>query len=432
VTARTPGAARAQPSRLPPTVVGLGLVSLFTDASSEAIFPLLPAFLVSLGASGAFIGLVEGAAELVASVLKIVTGVLADRRARLKPLVLAGYGLSTAVRPLVAFALAPWHVLAIRVLDRVGKGVRTSPRDALIAGVTEPSSRARAFGFHRAMDHAGAVLGTVLGAGLLWLLGAREGATPADAERMRTVFLWAAAPGALALAALVLTPEPPHGSARPEPVEGRASAPLARVPRSARPEPVEGRTAAATGRAFPPPLRRALLALTIFAFANATDAFLLVKAARLGASPALAPLLWLTLHLVKAATATAGGRLADRHGRRNALALGWCVYAVVWGAIGLAGSLPVLFALTAVYGVTHGLVEGAERALVAELASEGRRGAAFGAYNLAIGVAALAASVAFGAAWDRFGSAAAFGGSGAVALIAAAALWVLVPGRAGR
>jgi MFS family permease len=380
-------------------------VSLFTDASSEAIFPLLPAFLVSLGASGAFIGLVEGAADLVASVLKIVTGVVADRRARLKPFVLAGYGLSTAVRPLVAFALAPWHVLAVRVLDRVGKGVRTSPRDALIAGVTEPSSRARAFGFHRAMDHAGAVLGTVLGAGLLWLLGAREGATPGDAERMRTVFLWAALPGALALATLAFTPEP----------QARAATPVGQAPVGP----------------LPPPLRRALLALTLFAFANATDAFLLVKAARLGASPALAPLLWLTLHLVKAATATAGGRLADRHGRRNALVLGWCVYAVVWGAIGLAASLPVLFALTALYGVTHGLVEGAERALVADLAAAGRRGTAFGAYNLAAGVAALVASVAFGAVWDRFGSVAAFAGSGAVALIAAGALFVLVPARAG-
>jgi MFS family permease len=389
-------------------VIGLGLVSLFTDASSEAIFPLLPAFLVSLGASGAFIGLVEGAAELVASVLKVVTGVVADRRVRLKPLVLAGYGLSTVIRPLVAFALAPWHVLAVRVLDRVGKGVRTSPRDALLAAVTDPSIRARAFGFHRAMDHAGAVVGTLLGAGLLWILGARGGATAADAERMRTVFLWAAVPGVFALVALALTPEP-------------------RVRPSAPPAPVERRAAAKAAGPLPPALRRALLGLTLFAFANATDAFLLVKAAQLGASPALAPLLWLTLHLVKASTATAGGRLADRHGRRNALVLGWCVYAVVWGAIGFAASLPVLFALTAVYGVTHGLVEGAERALVAELASAGRRGTAFGAYNLLIGVAALLASTAFGAVLDRFGSAAAFAGSGAVALLAAATLLVLVP-----
>src|SRR5512145_413585 len=195
------------PMRLPATVVGLGFVSLFTDLSSEAIFPLLPAFLATLGASNTFIGLVEGAADLVANVLKYVTGLVADRRQRLKPLVLAGYGLSTLVRPLVAFATAPWHVLAVRMVDRVGKGVRTSPRDALIAAATDPSIRARAFGFHRAMDHAGAALGTLLGVGLLWFLGARGG-TAASGEQMRTVFLWATVPGVLAVVALALTPEP--------------------------------------------------------------------------------------------------------------------------------------------------------------------------------------------------------------------------------
>ena len=389
--------------RLPPTVVSLGLVSLLTDASSEIIFPLLPAFLVSLGASGAFIGLIEGAAELVANLLKYVTGSIADRSARLKPLVLAGYGLSTVVRPLVAFATAPWHVLLVRVGNRVGKGVRTSPRDALIAAVTDPSIRGRAYGFHRAMDHAGAVVGTLLGASLLWILGATEGATPENAARMRTAFLWAAVPGAFALLALVLTAEPPRERA-PAPVRGAAAA-------------------------MPPLLRRALVALTLFSCANATDAFLLVMASRLGASPALAPLLWLVLHLVKASTATAGGRLADAYGRRNALVLGWCVYAVLWSAIGFAASLPVLFVLTAMYGTTHGLVEGAERALVAELAAEGRKGTAFGAYNMAMGLSALAASTAFGAVLDRYGSVAAFAGSGAFALIAAVALLALVPGR---
>jgi MFS family permease len=390
--------------RLPRTVVGLGLVSFFTDASSEAIFPLLPAFLVSLGASGAFIGLVEGAAELVAAALKLATGLVADRARRLKPLVLAGYGLSTVIRPLVAFAAAPWHVLAVRVGDRVGKGLRTSPRDALIAGVTAPPMRARAFGFHRAMDHAGAVAGTLLGAGVLWLLGARAGGSPEDADRMRTVFLWAALPGGLALAALALTPEPPAPT--PAPAVGEGPAP-----------------------GMPRLLRRALVALTLFALANATDAFLLVKAARMGAAAWIMPLLWLTLHLVKASTATAGGRLADAYGRRNALALGWCAYGVLWGAVGFAGSLPALFALTALYGTTHGLVEGAERALVAELAAAGRQGAAFGAYNMALGLAALAASTTFGAVWDRWGGAVAFAGSGALALLAAGALLALVPER---
>lgn len=394
------------PSKLPATVVGLGFVSLFTDLSSEAIFPLLPAFLATLGASNTFIGLVEGAADLVANVLKYATGVLSDRRARLKPLVLAGYGLSTLARPLVAFALAPWHVLAIRVADRVGKGVRTSPRDALIAHATDPSIRGRAYGFHRAMDHAGAALGTVYAIVLLWLLGA-NGSEAATSDQLRTVFLWAAVPGAFAMVALALTREP----ARPVPAPAAAPA------------------AAATPPALPPALRRALLPIVLFAFANATDAFILVKAARLGAPAIAAPLLWLALHVIKASTATTGGRLADRYGKRNALALGWAVYAVTWGSVGLVESVPLLFVLTAAYGTSHGLVEGAEKALVAELAHGEGKGKAFGAYNMAIGFAALAASTAFGFAWDRLGGAVAFAASGAVALVAAGVLLARVPPR---
>lgn len=382
-------------SRLPRAVVALGWVSLFTDASSEAIFPLLPAFLTTLGATNAFIGLVEGVADLVANGLKYVTGRLSDRRARLKPLVLLGYGVSTVARPLVGLALLPWHVLAVRVADRVGKGVRSSPRDALIAAATEASMRARAYGFHRAMDHTGAALGTVFGVGLLWAVGA-SGAEEASAAQLRTVFFWAGVPGAFALVALALTREPPR-ALPPAPVTGATtpSAPL------------------------PPALKRALVPIGLFAFANATDAFLLVKAARLGAPAIVAPLLWLALHLVKASTGTLGGRLADRRGRRSALALGWTVYAVTWGAVGWADSVPLLFVLTALYGTSHGLVEGAEKALVAELATEGHRGRAFGVYHLLVGVLALVASASFGLVWDALGSEAAFSLWALCALLAA-------------
>jgi MFS family permease len=378
--------------KLPATVIGLGLVSLFTDTSSEAIFPLLPAFLALIGASNAFIGFVEGAADLVANTLKYLTGLLADRRARMKPLVLMGYGLSTIVRPLVGFAFAPWHVLVVRVGDRIGKGVRTSPRDAIIAGATDPSIRARAYGFHRAMDHAGAAVGTLLAAGLLWYFGA-TGAHTATADQMRTVFLWAAVPGIFAMIALMATREPQ-------------------------------RTIHATreSQTMPPALKRTLLPITLFALANATDAFILVKAARLGAAPIIAPILWLVLHIVKASTATAGGRLADRYGKRNALALGWTVYAITWSMVGVSQTVAHLFILTAVYGTSHGLVEGAEKALVAELAEGKGKGKAFGIYNMLIGFAALAASSVFGIVWDQFGSIAAFAGSGAFALIAAVVL----------
>ena len=389
--------------RLPATVVSLGLVSLFTDVSSEAIFPLLPAFLVSLGASGAFIGLVEGTAEVVANTIKYVMGPIVDRRARLKPLVLIGYGLSTLVRPMAAFAMAPWHVLLVRAGDRVGKGVRTTPRDALIAGATDPSMRARAYGFHRAMDHAGAALGTLLAAGLLWMLSASNNIGPGSTESIRQVFLWAGVPGLIAMVFLARTVEPTKAN------------------------PVAPTTA--VRERMSKPLRRLLFVLTLFAFANATDAFLIVKAAKLGAAPALAPLLWLVLHVVKASTATSGGRLADKYGKRNSLVLGWLVYAALWAAIGFVNTLGALFLLTAAYGTSHGLVEGAERGLIADLAPGHKRGTAFGAYNLLIGMAALAASTAFGAAWDRFGSIAAFCGSASFALAAAILLLLLLPNR---
>ena len=395
--------------RLPEAVVSLGLVSLFTDVSSEAIFPLLPAFLVSLGASGAFIGLVEGVAEFVANTLKYLMGSVVDRSVRLKPLVLWGYGVSTVVRPLAAFATVPWHVLAVRAGDRIGKGVRTTPRDALIASATDSSMRARAYGFHRAMDHSGAVLGTLMASGLLWLYGASSGASPENADKMRSVFLWAGLPGLVAMVCLVRTVEP---------LRIRADASATRALDFHGQERMSG------------PLKHVLLALTLFAFANATDAFLIVKAARLGASPALAPLLWLVLHAVKASTATAGGMLADTYGKRNSLVLGWLVYAALWAAIGFANSLVALFLLTALYGTSHGLVEGAERGLIADLASGRKRGAAFGAYNLLIGMASLVASTAFGFVWDRFGSAWAFVGSAAFAVVASLVLLMLVPKRA--
>ncbi len=189
---------------------------------------------------------------------------------------------------------------------------------------------------------------------------------------------------------------------------------------------IQGRKAS-DGAVLSPALRRLLVALTMFALANATDAFLIVKATKLGAAPTLAPLLWLLLHVVKASTATKGGALADRFGKRNALVFGWIVYSVLWGSIGFAGSLSVLFLLTAAYGVSHGLVEGAERGLIADLAQGSKRGAAFGVYNLLIGMAALVSSTAFGAVFDRFGSVAAFCGSASFALVAAMLLYVLLP-----
>jgi predicted MFS family arabinose efflux permease len=252
--------------------------------------------------------------------------------------------------------------------------------------------RGRAYGFHRAMDHAGAALGTLLGAGLLLLIGAST-AERASAEQLRSVFLWSALPGALAMLALALMREPPQ--------------PAREAPQLAAAGPL------------PAPLKRALLPIGLFAFANASDAFVLVMAARLGASPLLGPAIWLLLHIVKASTATAGGRLADRYGRRNSLALGWGVYALTWSTLGFAQNSRQLVLLASLYGTSHGLVEGAEKALIAELAPPEAKGKAFGVYNMLSGVSALLASTGFGWIWDHFGSPIAFASSGALALLAA-------------
>lgn len=388
--------------RLAPTVIGLGLVSLFTDLSSETIFPLLPAYLALLGASAVFVGAVEGSAELISNLLKYASGIYADRRTRKKPLVLWGYGLSTLARPLMAFTLAPWHVLVVRSLDRIGKGVRTSPRDALIAAAAPGKIRARAYGFHRAMDHAGAALGTLLSAGLLFWLRELQGMSTLSA--MRWIFALALMPGLLAMAALILTPESTEHPSHSSSVDSHCEVSKLRMP----PE---------------------LVALVLFACSNATDAFLIVKAISLGASPELAPLLWLELHVIKALLGAPAGRLADRFGKRLSLIVGWVVYATTWGSIGFVGTVALLFVATAAYATSHGLVEGAEKALVAELAPHSGRGRAFGRYHLAVGLSGLVASLAFGAAWDRWGDRRAFIGSAILALVAAAWLAWLSMGR---
>lgn len=383
-----PGAKRR---RLSPTVIGLGWVSLLTDASSELIFPLLPMFLTEvLGAPATFLGVLEGLAEATSSGVKYLSGRLADRRARSKPIVLWGYGLSTVVRPLVALALAPWHVLLVRVVDRVGKGIRSSPRDAMIAGSTGDDDRGRAFGFHQAMDHAGSAVGTLLGAGLLAL-----------AFDLRRVFLIASIPGFLALATLFVVPEV---KAAPLPERAESEVVEARLPRA---------------------LWRYLGVLFVFTAANASDAFLILKAREVGASKALAPLLWLVLHVVKASLGTLGGALSDRLGRARVLVAGWVVYGICYGLLGQVRSVGAVFVVTAVYGLYGALTDGAEKAMVADLAPTLARGRAFGVYNALNGIGLLVAGLVFGLLWDHVGSRAAFTVAGVQALVAAVLLAVV-------
>jgi MFS family permease len=378
---------------LPRAVKTLGLVSLLTDASSEMIYPLLPAFLTGTLRTGpAFLGVIEGLAEAVAALLKLAAGRVADRLPRRKPLVVAGYGLSSLVRPFVALANAAGQVLVIRLLDRVGKGMRGAPRDALLADVTAEDQRGRAYGFHRAMDHAGATMGPLLASAVLLF-------TP----DLRIVFGLAAIPAALAMAALVF-------GVREE-------------PRPSRPVVAGAAEASRVG----PALRPYLCALAIFTLGNSSDAFLLLRAQQAGVALPVIPLLWAFHHLVKSAASTWGGSLSDRVSRRQAIVAGWALYALSYAGFARLGTPAEAFLLFALYGLFHALTEGPERALLADFARPEARGRAFGLYHAVTGAMLLPASLLTGVLWQRFGPGVALGTGAALAAVAAGALLLFVP-----
>jgi MFS family permease len=374
-------------------VLALGLVSLLTDVSSEMIYPLLPLFLTSvLGAGQMFVGLVEGLAESAASLTKLFSGWLADRLGKRKSLVVTGYTFSTFTRPLVAFALAPWHVLAIRFADRLGKGLRTSPRDALIAASTDKTLMGRAYGFHRSMDHLGAVTGPLLAFGLLALLG----------ERLRTVFLLATIPGLLSVLILIMWV-----------TEVRAAPTISlETPRP------KGRL---DGR-----LVRFLLIVTLFTLGNSSDAFLLLRAQDVGIGVAYLPLLWMFFHVVKAATGMPGGILSDLRGRRGTIIAGWLVYALAYLGFGAASQPWQIWALFSFYGLYFGLTEGVERALIADLVPAERQASAFGLYHFCIGIAALPSSLLMGYLYQHFGAELAFTFGAVLAALSAILLLIFL------
>ena len=377
---------------LPRTVKVLGAVSLLTDVSSEMIYPLLPAFLIGpLKASPAFLGMVEGLAEAAASLVKFLSGRISDALPRRKPLVVAGYALSSVARPLVALASAPLHVLWIRLADRIGKGTRGAPRDALVAEVTPGDARGRAYGFHRAMDNLGALLGPLAASALL-----------AFQVELRTVFALAAVPALISLLVLVLGVREQHRS-------------------GPRPAAATGPAAASSGS-----LRWYLGVLAVFTLGNSSDAFLILRAQEAGVGLTAIPLVWALHNGVKAAASTHGGAFSDRFGRRPSIVLGWAVYAVAYAGFALATSALAITLLFALYGIFHALSEGPERALVADLAGAGSRGAAFGAYHAVTGAMLLPASLLTGWLWQSYGSAAALLTGAALAAVAAAGLLVLV------
>jgi MFS family permease len=375
--------------KLPRIAIALGVVSLLTDISSEMVYPLLPRLIAGLGGGALTLGLIEGVGDATASVVKLVSGRLADRVERRKRLVLAGYGLSSLVRPLIALAGAPWQVVGARFVDRIGKGIRSSPRDALLAASAPREQAGAIFGFHRAMDNVGATVGPLLVVAGLHVLG----------DDPRRVLLAASVPGLLAVLTILFF-------VRDEP-----------APRSERPS-----SAPASRGASPAALRAYLLILGFFALINTSDLFLLRRLGELGASTSLVALSWAMLNGVRALGGYPGGLLSDRIGRARSMMLGWGLYALSYGVMSQAHGVPSFLGGMLLYGLFYGLTEGAERALVAQLAPRHVLGSAFGRFNLVTGIVMLPSNALFGLAWDRFGGPPCLVGSALGALVALLAL----------
>jgi MFS family permease len=382
--------------RLPPLVRGLGAVSLLNDLASEMMYPLLPALLTrGLGAGAFALGALDGVADAVSAGVKVAAGWLSDRPGWRRPLVLWGYAVAAVTRPVMGWAGAAWHVVALRAADRVGKGARTPPRDALIADAVDAPWRGRAFGFHRAMDHAGAMVGPLIATGLI----AGLAFTP------RTVILWSAVPGVLAVLVAVWVL---RGAKRGD--EGGTEAKRGEGDDAA--EPV----------ASPP---GGLVALVlVFAFVRLPEALLLLRLQDVGVSLALVPLLWAGLHVVRSAASYPGGWVADRLGPARTMLLGWAIYAVV--CVGLAASGTALPAALwfLVFGLVAATTEAPERALVAAWGGRHARGRGFGLYHAGLGLVALPGGLALGALYQVRGGPWALRASAGAALgVTLAGLW---------
>lgn len=384
------------PKRLPRVVVVLGLVSFFNDLASEMVTPLIPVLLAAvLGAGPLVLGVVEGVAETIAAWLKLYAGRRSDLwGGRRKPFVLAGYFLSNCVRPLLGVAGSWGGVLLLRGVDRVGKGLRTAPRDALVADATPGDLRGRAFGLHRALDNGGAMGGALLAAACL----------ATTTLSLPQIILLSAIPGLMGVALVAFAVRDP------------APAPV--VSATALPPLAWGLLAQ--------PLRRYFVVLGLFTLARASETFIVLRGHELAMSVPLLLLLWAAMNFAKALAAWFGGRLSDRLGHGRIVLIHWCLHGASFLLLALAGSPESLWAAALVYGVFSGLGEGAERALVSDLGSDSERGTSFGWYNLTLGLAAIPAGLLFGGLWQVWGAATAFVVAGGLAWLAALVLRMAV------
>lgn len=372
-------------SRLPKPVRLLGWVSLLTDAATEAVYPLLPVFITQvLGGPPVALGIVEGAADATSSALKVVSGRWSDRIGARKPIVVLGYTLSSLVRPFIAITSSWAHVFAIRVADRIGKGLRSSPRDAMLASLASPGERGRVFGYHWAMDHAGAAIGPLLATVFLYFAP----------DNYRLLFALTIIPGAFAVITLLRVPEQ-----RAEP----------RTNPSEPSEPSE----------LPEPLKKYLWIYAIFTLGNSSDAFLLLQLSQAGVPLIGLTMLWSAQHAIKALITMKGGMLSDQLGRRTLIISGWVIYAVVYAGFAFSQTVYALVTWFLIYSAYAAAVEGSEKALVADLTPGTMRATAFGWHAAVQGFGALAAGICFGLLWQFFGAPVAFMTGAALAIVAA-------------
>ncbi len=423
--------------RIPKAVIMLGIVSLFTDTASEMIYPLVPVYIAALGSGAIVLGIIEGVAETTASMLKLISGILSDKLGKRKVLVLIGYAISSLIRPLTGIVSSAWEIIIIRMFDRVGKGIRTAPRDALIASSVHESIRGKSYGFHRAMDHTGAVLGPVIAIITLLILIAGFGIKD-SLLALRWTFLLAIIPGLFAILTIVLFV--------------KESAPLA----------PDSKKFSFSLKSFDKNFRTYLLIMILFTLGNSSDAFLLFRVeeaiSKSGSVVKIVnsiaplhnmiihfgneeaqvkiinilflPLVWAFFNMIKVIFSKPFGTLSDRIGRKKVINTGWGIYAFVYVSFALlvflSSELQVIatFILFAIYALFYALTEGTEKAFVADLVSDDKRGTAFGLFNFSIGLGALPASVIFGFLYSFFdnripgyGGTVAFGFGGLIAII---------------